>query len=72
MPRRPSVIPRYSLCLMIPQDLKDKLDLLLFSQVESRVPHGAYAAFFTSLLTEYFKKLEERQANDDARTTDTV
>lgn len=63
MPRRPDIIPKYSLTLQVPMDLMDKLRLLLWSEAEGRVPHGGYAAFFTRLLNEHFAKLES-QANE--------
>lgn len=41
--------------LAIPEDLRARLDLLLYSELEGRVPHGAYARFFCSRLREHFE-----------------
>lgn len=56
MPRRPAVIPNYELKVCISQDLFTKLALELWSDVESRVPHGAYKAFFEARLREWFTR----------------
>lgn len=63
MPRRPNVIPSYKLTLQVPQDLKSRLDLLLWSDAENRVPHGAYAAFFASLLKSRLDQIEQERKN---------
>jgi hypothetical protein len=47
-PRR-TVRPTY-LNLSIPEDLRSRLDLRLYSPLEGRVPHGAYAEFINNLL----------------------
>jgi hypothetical protein len=44
--------------LHIPEDLKARLDLLLWSDLEQRVPLGAYQRLFIELLNQYFTKLE--------------
>lgn len=54
MGRRPNLVPTRPLNTFIPQDLSVKLDLLLYSEAEGRVPHGAYAAFFSARLREFF------------------
>lgn len=61
MPKPPNVIRPYRLNINIPEDLKVKIDLHLWSEVEGRVPHGAHRAFFIQLANEYFKKIEESQ-----------
>ena len=33
----------------------DKVDKLMYSEYEQRVPHGTYQKFFTQLLREYFR-----------------
>ena len=40
--------------LSLPQPLADKLALELYSEVEGRIPLGAYKAFFTTLLENHF------------------
>lgn len=72
MPRRPNVIPNYRLSLWVPQDLKDRLDLLLWSEAENRVPHGAYAAFFATLLKSRLDAIEQERRDAQSRTTDPI
>lgn len=52
MPRRPNVIPSTQLCVMLPEDIRGWLDLRLFSEVEGRVPLGAYQEFFARKIRE--------------------
>lgn len=59
MPRRPNIEGSINLNLRIPETLRAKLDLHLWSDLEGCVPKGRYTQFFTSLLTEYFAKLKE-------------
>lgn len=63
MPRRPNIEPSSRLELKLPESLRAKLDLILWSDAEGRVPHGAYAKFITRLLAEYFDKLAKEQQN---------
>lgn len=39
---------------MVPAELRAKVALELFSEVEQRVPHGKYSEFVTALLRRYF------------------
>lgn len=56
MPTRPNVIPSVQLVLMLPMDIKTRLDLHLYSDLRGRVPKGAYQAFFVRLLKDYFDR----------------
>ena len=40
--------------VMLPPDLKARLDIILYSDLEGRVPKGAYKEFLTNRLVEYF------------------
>jgi hypothetical protein len=62
VPRQPNIIRSTSLDLAIPEDLRIKLDLELFSEVEGRVPKGAYKNFICGLLTDYFRQKETDRA----------
>lgn len=42
--------------IALPEPLANKLDLHLFSEVEGRVPHGAYKVFFSDLLEQFFEQ----------------
>ena len=54
MSRRPNPIPSKMLNLAVPMDLHAKLTAHLYSEVEGRVPLGAYQYLICNLLREYF------------------
>lgn len=56
MPRPKAVNPPVTLKAMIPVELRAKLDLLLVSEVEGRIPLGEISAFITSLLRRHFEE----------------
>lgn len=53
MPRKPNIDKPTQLELSIPTSERGKLDLLLFSELEGRVPQGSYSNFFRERLDEY-------------------
>lgn len=55
MPRRPNLNPTERMHVRLPADLAQKVELLLFSDLEGRVPYGAYQAFITQRLVEFFE-----------------
>lgn len=44
--------------ISIPEDLADKIDLLLFSQIEQCVPHGAWSKLVENLLRQHLSSLQ--------------
>ena len=54
MPKPANVTPTQKLNVALPGDLHAQLSLHLFSDLEGRVPQGAYARFLAPLLREYF------------------
>ena len=56
MSRPPSILRSSKINLCLPEDLRARLDLLLYSDSEKRVPQGAYQRFFTNLLNEFFNR----------------
>jgi hypothetical protein len=48
--RKPRLEPTRPLNVHISESVRAKLDLLLYSDVEQRVPHGAYQRFFERLI----------------------
>lgn len=52
--RPPNIMRSLKTTVYIPEDIKAKLDLFLFSAVEGRVPHGSYSKFFAERIREYF------------------
>lgn len=55
MPRRPNIDPPTRLETKIPQTLRAKLDLYLWSELEGRVPHGKYQEFLCDRIREFFE-----------------
>lgn len=52
--RRPHIERPSRLEVSLPEDLRTRLDLILFSTLEGRVPHGSYSTFFQARLREFF------------------
>lgn len=58
MPAPRNAIPTIPLTTGLPEDLMDRLNLHLFSEVEGRVPKGAYKDFFAQRIREFFAQKE--------------
>lgn len=58
MARRASITPNIQLEIRIPEDLRAKLELHLWSDLEGRVPLGGYSKFFIERLKEYFDRIQ--------------
>lgn len=43
------------MCLKLPQSVRTRLDLFLYSTLEQRVPLGAYQEFFLERIREFFE-----------------
>jgi len=56
MPRKPNTVRPVSLKTSIPEDLYTKLTLHLFSDLEGRVPMGAYQKFICERIREFFAR----------------
>lgn len=48
------------LTLHLPEDVAIRLDLYLHSEVLGKVPQGAYQAFFTERIEEFFTRIKEQ------------
>lgn len=55
MARPFNVIRPTSLHVFLPEDIRAKLDIHLYSAVEGRVPQGAYGRFIAGLVREFFE-----------------
>lgn len=55
MSRRKNLIPSIQLNVALPEDIWLKLTSVLFSDLEQRVPHGAYQKYLVDLLRERFE-----------------
>ena len=56
MARSKQPIPSVYKNIAIPKPLADRLDLELFSEVENRIPLGAYKDFVSNLILQYFEQ----------------
>jgi hypothetical protein len=56
--RKPLVEPSIPTHLHLPASWRTKLDLILYSPVEGRIPKGAYQRFFLNRLVEFFDTRE--------------
>ena len=55
MPRKPEIDRPTHLHLSLPTTLRARLDVHLFSELEKRVPKGAYQGFFIERTREFFE-----------------
>jgi hypothetical protein len=55
MARPAALEPTSKLTTTLPPRVRDRLDIYLFSEVEGRVPKGAYQAFLTARILEFFE-----------------
>jgi hypothetical protein len=56
MPRKAAITPNKHLHTTIPADLAARLDLYLWSEVEGRVPQGAYQQFICVAIQKFFSE----------------
>lgn len=60
---RPANIHRpTTLNTTLPEDLRAKLDLYLYSEVEGRIPKGSYQKFIIERINDFFREREARAA----------
>ena len=52
--RQPDIIRPVKLTTTLPEDIRAQLDIHLFSDLEGRVPKGAYQQFFIERIREFF------------------
>jgi hypothetical protein len=56
--KRPNVIPSQPLNVALPLPLYVQLSAHLYSELEGRVPHGAFSRFMINLLRAHFTEQE--------------
>ena len=54
MPKPKNIIPSQQLNVALPLPLYVKLGVHLYSELEQRIPHGAYSRFLINLLQGFF------------------
>ena len=52
--RRPDIIRPVKLTTYFPEDVRTKLDLYLYSELEGRIPKGAYQQFLMDRIRDFF------------------
>lgn len=62
MPRPKKAVPSVTKELSLPRDIVARVDLELYSELEDRVPHGAWQRLLTQLLTEWLGKVAAAKA----------
>lgn len=56
--------------IAVPEDLKAKIDLHLWSNVEGKIPHGVMSGFFVDLARKFFNRGETTSPHQVAETVD--
>jgi hypothetical protein len=59
MPRHQSIKRPTKLTLMLPEDIRQRLDKHLFDPSLGRIPVGAYQSFFVQRINEYLRIHEQ-------------
>jgi len=57
MARQPNIQRPIKLTTTLPEDIRGKLDLHLFSDAEGRVPKGAYQGFLIERIKDFFENV---------------
>ena len=58
MPRPRKVTPTKKLSFYVSSPVATRLELMLWSPLEGKVPFGAYGEFFEKLLQDYFRRYD--------------
>jgi hypothetical protein len=58
MPRKPNVDRPIRTEINVPESLRTRIDLLLFSTTEGRVPHGKLSEFFCEAVKEKLERIK--------------
>lgn len=64
--KTPKIIRPSKLTLHLPEDVRAKLDLHLYSEVEGRIPFGAYQRFLSERINEYFAQKRSYLSDKEA------
>ena len=64
MSRPPNIYEPVKLTTNLPSDVKARLDLYLFSDIEGRVPKGAYSQFLVQRINEFFQQRDTIQCSN--------
>lgn len=53
--RTAALVQNVTFTVRVPLDLKTRMDLMLYSEVEGKVPYGEHAKFLARRIREYFE-----------------
>jgi hypothetical protein len=56
--KTPRIIRPTKLTMALPEDIRAKLDLYLYSEAQQRIPHGAYQKFMVERISDFFRSSE--------------
>ena len=62
--RKPNIQRPVSLHTTLPEDLWTRLTLHLYSEVEGKVPKGAYQSFIIDRIREYFREVKPNASSE--------
>lgn len=62
MPKPKNVIPPVEKTLSLPGNVVAEVELRLFSELEGRVPHGAWARLITGLLQDWLNRTQPKES----------
>lgn len=61
MPRPPRLMRPVRKNIALPEDIAARVELELYSDIEGRVPHGAWSKFLTELVREHYRRKDAAQ-----------
>lgn len=61
MPKPKKAIPSITKNVCLPEPLVRRIDLILYSTLEDRVPHGAWSRFLITAIEEKLKRMEHEE-----------
>lgn len=67
MPKPKLTIPSRKLTVHIPEDVAARVELILISPTQGKVPYGKWAEFVTERLREFLNALGEAKSADNVQ-----
>jgi hypothetical protein len=65
MPRPAKAVKSVTKEISLPPDIVAQVDLALYSELEGRVPHGAWQKLLTALLGEWLVRLDDNKESSN-------
>jgi hypothetical protein len=67
MPRRKNLDTPIEKSISLPESLCTKIDVLLWSELEGRVPFGAWGTLIKSLLEQHLARVQQGASNASSK-----